>query len=104
MLIFKNFTRVATIVVAFALLNAAGVALAEEPPVFTGRGDYAIRGYDTVAYHLEKKPVKGDNEFVVTFDWFLFQVIRNRVVSSYCIVTPASKNRWLLRKCDTCSI
>ncbi len=49
------------IVVALASTN---IAVADEPPVFTaGFGGYAIRGYDAVAYHLEKMPVKGDNDY-----------------------------------------
>ncbi len=41
--------------------------LAADDPVFVGRGEYAINGYDSVAYHLEMKPVKGDSDF--TTQW-----------------------------------
>ncbi len=40
---------------------------AAEDPVFTGKGDFAINGYDSVAYHLEMKHVKGDSDF--TAEW-----------------------------------
>lgn len=49
-------------------------AAAAEPPVntlknsfFGGRTDTAINGYDAVAYHLQNRPVKGDDRFV--FEW-----------------------------------
>jgi YHS domain-containing protein len=50
-----------------------GKALAA-PPVntltgsfFGGRGDVAIRGYDTVAYFTQGKPVKGEDAY--TYEW-----------------------------------
>ena len=49
----------------FAFITSS--AFGAEDPVFTGRGDFAINGYDTVAYHLEMKPVKGDSDF--TAEW-----------------------------------
>jgi len=49
----------------FAL--TAGSSFAAENPVFTGGGDYAINGYDSVAYHLEMEPVKGDSDFTTTW-------------------------------------
>ena len=58
-----------TTIIAFCLLVlVAGPAVAAEEPVFTGRGDFAINGYDSVAYHLEMKPVKGDSDFTAQFD------------------------------------
>lgn len=60
---FNNSHRLLIVVVMIALLTCVNVALADKLPVFTGGGDFAIRGYDTVAYHLEGKPVKGVNEF-----------------------------------------
>ncbi len=47
--------------------------------VFT-RGGAAIRGYDPVAYHLEKAPVKGDRRF--GYEWkgheWRFKSVENR--------------------------
>lgn len=47
-------------------------AWAAEPPIntltnafFASRTDTAINGYDTVAYLMQNKPVKGDDRFVV---------------------------------------
>ncbi|MEI7444101.1 MAG: hypothetical protein WCK28_04350, partial [Burkholderiales bacterium] len=47
------------------------LASAAEPPIntlknsfFGGRTDTAINGYDAVAYHLQNRPVKGDDRFV----------------------------------------
>jgi hypothetical protein len=34
---------------------------------FGGRTEFAINGYDTVAYFTQNKPVKGDDKFV--FEW-----------------------------------
>lgn len=56
-----------------------GAGLAELPaaaddkdPVFTTRGNLAIRGYDPVAYFTEGKAVKGDKDFTLGWqgaDW-----------------------------------
>ncbi len=63
-----NFKPIQWIVAAVVVLACGGAAYADQPPVFAaGWGDFAIRGYDTVAYHLESKPVKGDSEY--TADW-----------------------------------
>ncbi len=51
----------------FCLFCLTSVTLAAEPPVFTGRGDFAIRGYDAVAYHKRERPVKGSSSF--TAQW-----------------------------------
>ena len=56
----------ATSVLAFFILFTGSVFAAEDP-VFTGRGNFAINGYDSVAYHLEMKPVKGKSDF--TAEW-----------------------------------
>lgn len=55
---------------AFLLALAAvfaSPAFAADDPVFTGRGNFAINGYDSVAYHLEMRPVKGESDF--TAEW-----------------------------------
>ncbi|MEM9488565.1 MAG: YHS domain-containing (seleno)protein [Myxococcota bacterium] len=52
--------------VTLALALLTSVAYADKSPVFqTSAG--AIRGYDTVAYHTEGKPVKG--KAAHTFEW-----------------------------------
>jgi hypothetical protein len=53
------------IIFVFVALLLAGFAHAADPVFVTEQG--AIRGYDTVAYHLEGKPVQGRPEF--TFTW-----------------------------------
>lgn len=51
------------IIVSLALLIVSQVSMAVDP-VFTARfSDVAIRGYDTVAYFVENKAVKGSKEF-----------------------------------------
>ena len=55
-----------------AALAATPAAAAEKDPVFTARGNLAIRGYDPVAYFTEGKAVKGDKDFTLGWqgaDW-----------------------------------
>ncbi|KAB8314234.1 YHS domain-containing protein [Tolypothrix campylonemoides VB511288] len=57
----------ARVVLALALSLMAFAAFALDP-VNTGfLGDTAIKGYDTVAYHTERKPVKGSERFTATY-------------------------------------
>ncbi len=63
---FTQFKRTAVVVICLAALSI-GTVFAAEDPVFTGRGDFAINGYDSVAYHLDMKPVKGDSD--ITTEW-----------------------------------
>lgn len=57
-----------------ALVAGFGITLAAQAadPIFIGEasggGRAAIRGYDPVAYHLEKKPVLGKAEFKVEWN------------------------------------
>ncbi len=53
--------------IVIGLLIVSFQCFAAEPPVFTGRGEFAINGYDAVAYHKQQKPVKGNSEF--TAQW-----------------------------------
>ncbi len=69
------------VIVVFCLLTLVATPLyAAENPVFTGGGEFAIKGYDSVAYHLEMKPVKGQSEF--TTEWngavWRFKTAENR--------------------------
>ena len=50
------------ITIALVILLLSSIVQAAKPAVFTS-GDFAIRGYDAVAYHKEEKPVKGSEEF-----------------------------------------
>ena len=62
-------TRISTsLLITVGLLIVSFQTFAAEPPVFTGRGEFAINGYDAVAYHKEQKPVKGDSDFVVQWN------------------------------------
>jgi len=62
----KRLLKHTSVTIALTLLSAA--AYADQPPVFTGRGDFAIRGYDTVAYHTEQKPVKGNDDYTAEYN------------------------------------
>ncbi len=67
---FARETALAAFVVGAAL--AAIPDAAEKDPVFTTRGNLAIRGYDPVAYFTEGKAVKGDRDFTLGWrgaDW-----------------------------------
>ena len=58
--------------IAIAALAAFPAAATAEDPVFTARGNLAIRGYDPVAYFTEGKAVKGDKDFTLGWqgaDW-----------------------------------
>ena len=53
-------------------LAAIPAAAKDEDPVFTARGNLAIRGYDPVAYFTDGQPVKGRKEFTLGWqgaDW-----------------------------------
>ena len=50
-----------------AVLAAVPAAARDEDPVFTTRGNVAIRGYDPVAYFTEEKATEGSREF--THEW-----------------------------------
>jgi YHS domain-containing protein len=66
----QQLTRFTRLALGAATVAASQGALAApaintlEGGVFGGRGDTAIRGYDTVAYFTEGKPVKGQDAFV----------------------------------------
>lgn len=52
------------LVSAFLMLGASVAAAAEEDPIYTGLfNNRAVGGYDTVAYHTDGKPTKGDKKF-----------------------------------------
>ena len=59
------FTCIFTFLCLVALSPSTNAA---EDPVFTGWGRFAIRGYDAVAYHLERMPVKGDSDFTAKWN------------------------------------
>ncbi len=76
---FARETALAAFIVGVALA-AIPAAAAEKDPVFTSRGNLAIRGYDPVAYFTEGKAVKGDKDFTLGWqgaDW-RFASARNR--------------------------
>lgn len=67
-----------------AALAAIPAAAADKDPVFTTRGNLAIRGYDPVAYFTEGKAVKGDKDFTLGWqgaDW-RFESAENRDIFS----------------------
>ncbi|MEM0943817.1 MAG: YHS domain-containing (seleno)protein [Pseudomonadota bacterium] len=72
-------TRIAVLFLTlFLALPAAGEV--RKPEVFSVLGQ-AIKGYDPVAYHLERRPVRGDPE--ISYEWngatWLFASPANRV-------------------------
>ncbi|MCY4149884.1 MAG: YHS domain-containing protein [Gammaproteobacteria bacterium] len=53
---------------ALCMLIVIAPAIADKPPVYvSGQNNYAIRGYDPVAYHLDRKPVRGKDDY--TAEW-----------------------------------
>ena len=64
-----NLNRIKLFTIAAICLTAVSSSpvFAAKDPVYSNWRNVAIRGYDTVAYHLEKKPVEGDKEF--TAEW-----------------------------------
>ena len=67
-------------ILLFALLPAVAMADAKSPEIYTDMHGRALKGYDAVAYHLQRKPVKGSEDF--THDWkgarWLFSSADNR--------------------------
>ncbi|MGD1924698.1 MAG: YHS domain-containing (seleno)protein [Paracoccaceae bacterium] len=58
-----------SLVVALTLLLIPAVAAAElrSPEIYKDFRGVALKGYDTVAYHTERKPVKGQDGFA--YEW-----------------------------------
>ena len=85
----KFIRNTATTSIALFSLLLGSESLAAEPPVFTG-GDYAIRGYDAVAYHTEEKPVKGSEAYSTEWNGatWLFASEENRELFA------ANPERW----------
>jgi YHS domain-containing protein len=54
--------RVVPFALALAIVSA-GAAAAPKPVVNISRGELALRGYDTVAYWTEGRPVRGSTQF-----------------------------------------
>lgn len=52
--------------IALCILVVATPVIADKPPVYVSDG-YAIRGYDPVAYHLDRKPIRGKEDY--TAEW-----------------------------------
>ena len=55
------------LILGAAAPTTSPAAAAETDPVFTTRGNLAIRGYDPVAYFTDEKAVKGSRDF--SHDW-----------------------------------
>jgi len=69
---------VAVATMLFALPAAAGEL--RSPEIWTDPQGRALKGYDAVAYHLERRPVRGDE--VYSLEWkdatWLFSTAENR--------------------------
>jgi YHS domain-containing protein len=59
----KRTYTAAALLIAVAVFLQSGIAKDRVEPVFTHSGATAIRGYDTVAYFKDGKPVKGTPQF-----------------------------------------
>ena len=73
----------AALMFAAALMLAAPAMAADaprDPEIWTDMRGHALKGYDAVAYHLERKPRKGSEDFA--FEWkgaiWLFKSAENR--------------------------
>lgn len=70
----------ALLVALMLVSSAAAAGEIRDPEIFTDMQGHALKGYDTVAYHLERKPVKGSEEFA--HEWkgatWLFASAENR--------------------------
>lgn len=55
------------VILIFTMLVFAHSVVAVSPVYVEGKSGYAIRGYDTVAYFTENKPVKGLEQFQVDY-------------------------------------
>ncbi|MEM9060479.1 MAG: YHS domain-containing (seleno)protein [Pseudomonadota bacterium] len=58
-----------SLVLALSLLLTPAAAVAElrSPEIYTDFRGVALKGYDAVAYHLERKPIKGQDSFA--YEW-----------------------------------
>lgn len=76
----SKLTRRAAIAVLAVLAPAAVLAGPKSPEIYTDMHGRALKGYDAVAYHLERRPVKGAEAFA--YDWkgatWLFSSAENR--------------------------
>ena len=55
------------LIAALMLCQPAMAAGAKDPDIWTDMNGRALKGYDAVAYHLERKPRKGSEDFA--FEW-----------------------------------
>ena len=68
----RSLVRTVFLLVAFHLSTGVGSALAQSPAIYQSSASflgskYAVGGYDTVAYHIEKKAVAGVDQFTHTW-------------------------------------
>ena len=68
----RFFMRTVLLLVAFHLSTGVESALAQSPAVYQSSASflgskYAVGGYDSVAYHTEKKAVPGGDQFTHTW-------------------------------------
>ncbi|MEM6623316.1 MAG: YHS domain-containing (seleno)protein [Pseudomonadota bacterium] len=70
---------VLTLVTALVLAMPSH-AQVRDPEIYTDMHGHALKGYDAVAYHLERRPVKGSKDFAL--EWkdavWLFSSAENR--------------------------
>ena len=55
------------LIAALMLSLPASAAEVKDPDIYTDMHGRALKGYDAVAYHLERKPVKGSEDFA--YEW-----------------------------------
>lgn len=68
----QRFLWAAFAIIALPLLISS-VSEAAKPEVFAGRGNVALKGYDTVAYFEQGEPVKGNKTFTSEYSGATWQ-------------------------------
>ena len=56
-----------TLIAALMLAVPASAGEVKDPDIYTDMHGRALKGYDAVAYHVQRKPVKGSEDFA--FEW-----------------------------------
>ena len=73
------------IVFLAVMLSVPALAGPSQPEIYRDVNGRALKGYDAVAYHLERKPVKGSQDFAIEWKgaewWFSSAENRDKFLS-----------------------
>ena len=73
------------LIAALTLATPAPAAEVREPEIWTDMHGRALKGYDPVAYHLERRPVQGTQDFAYEWKgaewWFSSAENRDRFIA-----------------------